>query len=98
MNIFYQTRIFAAYDPIMFDLWVWVDFGATWGGGPLSLMQELQFEFQLNSSMFRRIDGVMFGWTLFDCFVQKDTLHHVRKDTFQNIRIKLFKQTLTDQL
>ena len=30
-----ETRIFGAYGPIMFALWVWVDFGASWKGGPL---------------------------------------------------------------
>ena len=36
------------------------------------------FNFQLNSSF-------MFGRTLFEYCVRKDTLHYVRKDTFHNI-------------
>ena len=36
----------------------------------------------------------MFGMTLFEDSVQKDTLHHIRKETFQNIMKFFFlKQT-----
>ena len=49
------------------------------------------FQFQLNSSfMFGRTHGIMFGRTLFEYWVWKDTLHYVQKDTFQNMINKTF--------
>ena len=41
------------------------------------------FQFQLNSHF-------MFGRTLFEYCVRKDTLHYVRKDTFKNMINKTF--------
>ena len=44
------------------------------------------FQFQLNSSFISvRTHGIMFGRTLFEYCVRKDTLNYVRKDTLQNM-------------
>ena len=40
--------------------------------------------------MFGRMHGSMFGRTLFEYCVWKDTLHYIRKDTFQNMINKPF--------
>ena len=84
----YVTRVFGAYGPIMFALWVLVGFGASW----LPYVRTaVFFQFQLNSSfMFGRTHGIMFGRTLFEYCVRKDTLNCVRKDTFQNMINKTF--------
>ena len=78
----YLTRIFGAFGPIMFALWVLVGFEASWRGG-----EPLFFN---SSFMFGRTHGIMFGRTLFQYCVRKDTLHYVRKDTFQNMMNKNF--------
>ena len=46
------------------------------------------FQFQLNSSF-------MFGRTLFEYCVRKDTLHNVRKDTLHNVRKDTFQNMKT---
>ena len=73
-----DTRIFGAYGPIMFALWVWVGFEASWRGGPL-------IENCNSSFMFGRTHGIMFGRTLFEYCVRKDTLNYVRKDTLNYV-------------
>jgi len=78
------TRIFGAYGPIMFALRVWVGFGASWKDG--TFLRKAVF---FNSSfMFGRTHCIMFGKTLFEDCVRKDTLHYVRKDTFQKVKVK----------
>ena len=81
------TRIFGAYGPIMFALRVWVGFRASWKGGRTAIFFQFQFNY---SFMFRRTHGIMFGRTLFEYCVRKDTLHYVRKDIFQNMIDKTF--------
>jgi hypothetical protein len=45
--------------------------------------------------MFGRTHGSMFGRTLFEFCVRKNTLHYIRKDTFQNMINKTFLNKLS---
>ena len=84
------TRIFGAYGPIMFALWVWVGSELVGGEDPY-VRTAVLFQFQLNFSfMFGRTHGNMFGRTLFEYCVRKDTLNYIRKDTFENMMNKIF--------
>ena len=65
----YGTCILGAYGSIMFALWVWVDFGASWKGGPLcencsflSIPTSFQLHVRLSS-------------------VRKDTLQNIISET-----------------
>ena len=87
---FLHTRIFGAYGPIMLALRVWVGFRARWRGGTLSKKSSFVSipascsEGHFLSIVFGRTHCIMFGRTLFEYCVQKDTLPYVQKDTFQN--------------
>ena len=73
---FFQTRIFGAYSPSMFVLWVYVGFGASWRGGILcescsfvnsSALGDHKYMFgRTLILMFGRKYGIMFGRTLFE--------------------------------
>ena len=50
---------------------------------------------ELNSHfMFGRTHGIMFGRTLFEYCVRKDTLHYVRKDTLHYVRKDTLQNTI----
>ena len=90
------TRIFGAYGLIRFALQVWVGFRASWRGGTLSKKSSFVSipascsEGHFVSIVFGRTHCIMFGRTLFEYCVRKDTLPYVRKDTFQNMINKTF--------
>ena len=81
MYTIFETRIFGAFGPIMFALWVWVGFGASWKGEPLFLNSSFMFgrtqslcleghmaacsEGHFLSIVFGRTKYIMFGRTLF---------------------------------
>ena len=80
-TLFYTTRIFGAFGPIMFDLQVWVGFRASWRGEPLFLNSSFMFgrthsscleghmaacsEGHFLSIVFGRTHCIMFGRALF---------------------------------
>ena len=79
----------------MFALWVWVGFRASWRGGILSkkssfvLIPALCLEGHIASRSEGHFLRILFGKTLFEDCVWKDTLHdYVRKDTFQKFKVK----------
>ena len=97
-----DQSLFGAYGPIMFALWVWVGFRASWSGWPL------YENYSLNSNLIPACSeghmascseghflSVVLGRTLFECCVGKDTLHYVQKDTFQNMINKTFLSKLS---
>ena len=66
------TRIFGAFGPIMFNLWVWVGFRASWRGEPLFLNSSFMFGRTHISCLEGHISHVWkdtwqhFGSTLFE--------------------------------